>query len=358
MNLDRYQKLYRTAPAAKRIGARYLDLDVEHVRPLSLSHGVDFGHEAVPQDALAPEPVHWCYHEAIRRSLGDLKQGVELPHPWLMLERMDGRPPLEGGTLLIGPPPSRSNDESLYERLQAEGIKVDAMLVKARRDDSFETSCAFWRDRGVEPVSAGPADDGHYQRLLALIGRHDRVALPVFSSVGLFAAALGVRVQLVHGYSHCSYSPRRLDLNALLAAPLARKAIEVFADGDVDEQRTFARGMFGATYDDRPAVLRQRVQDVMSRVRAPVFVPVARGRTVASRLLAEAARITGRIDFLRTGPVKALGYRFTGTSGELICKRVNMIDALQRGAFDASNLQVRSLSSSEASARSGCGADF
>jgi hypothetical protein len=357
-----FAPLFRSSPGGKAILRQYLGLEPDTVLPLSLSHGVDFGHEPAPQDYLASEPLHWCYNEDILARTGPAKPGVPLPHPWLMVSRLlaDELPARqEGRALIVGPPPSRSNDAALRDALERAGLRADAILVKKRGATAFHESMAFWQDLGVESVSAGAGDEGHYSRLATILARYERVILPVFSSVGVFAAALGCQIVTLTDYWHCSYSPHFLDLDRIARSPTARAFVRLFVDGDRVAQQRAAAEFLGEPFMAPPEELRARLHASYGAVASwPVHVPAAGGNLPLKVFMTGVALAIGRVDFLRYGLAEAIRYKVVGTTDVLVCKRMNMIDALLKGRLDHTNIERRPLRRDEEGARSGEGAVF
>ena len=359
--LARFAKIYRSSQGGKAILRQYTGLEADAIIPLSLSHGVDYGQERLPQDYLATEPLHWCYNTDILARTKSAKPGVLLPHPWLMVRELMSSKCRSGGAgrvLVIGPPPSPLNDESLRDALARARVTADAILVKKRGTSAFQDSIDFWRVQGVEPVSAGLGDDGHYFRLAEILSSFDRVILPVFSSVGVFAAALGCEVMTLTDYWHCSYSPRELDMRQIANSPSAKRFARLFAGGDQAAQRSVASEFLGESLLGTPAELLERFNRSLESITYPVHVPAAHGNALLREVMVALAMFIGRIDFLRYGLGPAIRYKLMGTKDVLICKRVNMIDALLGGGLDHTNFESRSLRPEEAGVRSGEGAVF
>src|SRR5207253_1753467 len=99
--------------------------------PLSLSHGVDCAQYRNALDVEAIEPLHWSHNRDIHETALKVKPSVMAPHPWAIVTH--GKKHEQGrGVLLIGPPPSPTNDENLYEIVKDQSSSDWTVLVKAR----------------------------------------------------------------------------------------------------------------------------------------------------------------------------------------------------------------------------------
>lgn len=242
--LARYDRFY-TNPAymgVKAILRSYLGLDADHPVPLSVAHGVDFGHAYYPQDVISAEPIHWSCNEEVHRAAQAYKPSILLPHPWMMVTReMDLG--AGAGTLVVGPPPGPVNDERLY-RLIEKSVGDDwAILIKVR--GACEDSFRFWEERGVKPVTAGPSDDQFYPRLARLLGGYRRIVGPTFSSALIYAAAIGREIELACGFAHRTIERRDYEKEVNWASPRAREVVRAFARGDRGEVKRVADHILG-----------------------------------------------------------------------------------------------------------------
>jgi hypothetical protein len=356
-SIARYASLYRSSISSKGIAKEYLEWTLEPLPPLSVSHGIDLDHEAHPQDSLNAEPIHWCYSEEMHARAARLKPSLLLAHPWLLLDELSGRrrPPSDGRMLLVGPPASATNDERLAEALSRTGIAPDAILVKERDGAQTERAKAFWARNGIVSVSAGGLDGEHVRQLYEIITSFEHVALPVFSSVGILAAAVGAKIRLVRPYQQCSYSPRALDLSSLARSPKARAVLRAFS-GAAGEATQTCRSILGEPLLGSPIEKRAELERLIRGLKHPVFVASARGGGVRARLMSELALTVGRADFLKAGLSKSLYYKMFGTDDEIVWKRIDMFDAIENG-LSRRNYASRPLLASERGARSGRGAE-
>jgi hypothetical protein len=356
MNLDHYRHLYRSSRSAKQIASDYLNVPVAWLEPLSISHGVDFDHEVTPQDATNCEPLHWCYNESIYRRVRGTKPGVRLPHPWLMLEGLgsaEAQTP-RNGSLLVGPPTSDTNDSALARLLARQNVHANAILLKDRASETTNRSRTFWEGQGVSTVTAR-AGEAHLQDLRQILSGFAEVILPVFSSVGVLAAAAGCRVRLVRPYAHCSYSPRRLDLEGLARSPIAKALVRAFATDDVDAARSSCRKVLGSEFLLSREALVSELQTALQSLDAPLHVPAASSQ-IHRKILATVSRVTGRTDFLKHGLLRAARFKLVGNQNEIVWKKVDMIDAIENG-LSPENCTTRPLRLDESGVKTGRGAD-
>lgn len=102
---NQFSRIYKSAPqmGAGKILNSALNLPAVSAVPLSLSHGVDFGHCFQPLDINLIEPIHWSYNHNIHQEALHLKPSVCLPHPWLLIQNKN-KIPLKNKILAISPP--------------------------------------------------------------------------------------------------------------------------------------------------------------------------------------------------------------------------------------------------------------
>lgn len=256
-DLRRYASFYTTSAymGADTIFRGYFGLDSDHPVPLSLSHGVDFGHSFYPQDVKALEPIHWSCNEQVHREALAYKPSLLVPHPWVMLTA-GADIPLGSGTLVVGPPPGPVNDERLFRLIEKSLDGEVAVLVKAR--GAYRQSLEYWRARGITPLTAGAPDGGFYPRLAELLGRYRYVAAGTFSGALIFAAAIGREVRLLRGFVHRTLEGRDYEAEVNWAAPRARAVVAAFCEGDQPMVRRVARAILGADLEiDRAAKIEE-----------------------------------------------------------------------------------------------------
>lgn len=222
---------------------RFLGLAPGAPVPLSVSHGVDFGHCHHPMDVDSIEPIHWSCNPAMLQRSRKVKPSILAPHPWAMLHGPATRSAPPRGELLIGPPPSPGNDQRLYEKVANRAGTDCTVLVKAR--GAFEQSIAFWQSKGFKTCTARGPDGSFYERLSALLGSHRRVIGCTFSSALVFAASIGCEVELITDYFYEVYEPGQYEDEVDLSSSAARETVRIFAAGNHAMTTEFARALLG-----------------------------------------------------------------------------------------------------------------
>lgn len=296
MKFNQYERMYSSS---NRLGERdilgsYLGLQDGCFYPLSISHGVDFGHCYGPMDANGFEPLHWAYNSIIKEKSEGGKPCVMIPHPWAMLA--EGRDFLGGnGTLIVGPPPGPNNDAMLYN-IVGEMISQDQSSVLVKPRGNYHASCQFWSDRGVDTVSVGGGAKQLYQNLFAILEQFDRVIGCTFSSALIFAASIGKKVDIVRGFSYEFYDAGDYLERVDFQSDVARSVVRDFVNGSYEDKTRIARSLLGFDYLDGTQDIEERLKEAFREV-----YPFWLGRDPAylRKLFAEVARMTGRFGLLR-----------------------------------------------------------
>lgn len=358
MNLRRFASLYSSGKPAASAFRGYLSLPADHVVPLSLSHGVDFGHEALPQNILGPEPIHWAYNEEIFERSRKVKPALRIPHPFMLLhghKRVAGEK--SQGSLLIGPPPSLTNDVRLSAALQRNGISATHVLLKARGQEPFDASREYWLTQGLTPVTAGPADEGHLYRLGNILTSFESVVAPIFSSVIVFALAIGCRVIPVRSYAYCSYSPKIVDFSQFCSAPSVQVLGRLLEGGDQSEAVAYARSYLGQGFIQDADQVRAEFLRLISGSKSALFMPAYEDSSrLTRRFMRGLAKFLNRADFLRYGVSNGITFKFLGLRTHAVCKEIDIFDAIKNGV-SSSNFRQRDLKDHERFIRTGQGAD-
>lgn len=238
-----YRRGHTAASGAAALFNAYAGLPAGEPVPLSLSHGVDFGHCRQPQDLASIEPIHWCYTERIHARAAPLKPALLAPHPWILLMR-SATVPRGTGTLVIGPPPGPANDRGMLELLRRHVSGPATILVK--QVGHHDASQRFWRDHGFDVTGVAPRTGALYPSLFALLARFETVIGFTFSSALVFAAALGRDARLVPGYRYRSYFPGDYFGIVDFAAPAAREVVKTFRSADAADKTACAGRLLGA----------------------------------------------------------------------------------------------------------------
>lgn len=310
-DLRPYAKLYRSA---RRMGAdtlfrRFYGLPEDAVVPLSVSHGVDFGHCRQPMDVTSVEPIHWSCNAAVHEHALACKPSMLAPHAWAM--HVAGRErPAGQGVLVIGPPPSPENDAALH-RLIKDDIRPDwSILVKAR--GPYEGSMRFWEGAGLRPLTASGPDAAFYPRLAGFLGRFDTIVGCTFSSALVFAASIGKQVRLVHGFAYRFYETAHYETVVDFSSPCARAVVRTFAEGNRSAVEDLSRQLLGFDQIGRKDAAVQEFRALVSALRRPFWNdPACR---IPYRVREVAAMALGRPNILRAGLQDYLQHlRRTGT---------------------------------------------
>lgn len=194
----RYQNMYRSMRFmdASIIVCDYLGLAKRAPLPFSLAHGVwPYGVKEA-QNCTDVEPWHWSFNDLIHEAVKN-KSSIQLPHPWLLLGTLwagQERQKTSGNkeaSILVGLPPSSTNDCILYESIQEKGINPQSILIKPR-GPSLDASMAFWSKKGIKPLVARS-----YRDLYSILVEHGNIHCPNLSSVIFFSAAIDLRIQLL-----------------------------------------------------------------------------------------------------------------------------------------------------------------
>jgi len=268
--LKRFEHLFR---ASQLMGScdtlrEFLDWPVQYPIPLSISHGVDFGHCFHPMDVDAPEPIHWATNDRMLRAARSIKPAILAPHPWALITR---KLPAESGrgTLVIGPPPSPSNDDRLLKLISDKSRADTTILVKAR--GSYRGSIDFWEQRGFKTTTAEAPDGRFYERLHAVLSRFATVMGPTFSSALVFAAALRKRVVLVPNFVYTAYEPTDYEAEVNLTSPDAQRIVRIFADASQPVVTDTAQELLGFDRLGHRERVRQDLLDAISELKRPLY---------------------------------------------------------------------------------------
>ena len=221
---------------------RFYSLTPDAIVPLSVAHGVDFGHCYNPMDVDSVEPIHWSCNSFMHQSASAFKPSILLPHPWVM-HSQDVPVPHGKGVLVIGPPPSPANDAALYELIH-KNVRSDwSILVKAR--GAYQGSMRYWAERGLKPLTASGPDSNFYDRLFKLLSQYETIVGCTFSSALVFAAFIGKSIELVQGYTYRAYEPAEYEAEVNLASSRASSVVQTFLKRDQPLIQDLSRELLG-----------------------------------------------------------------------------------------------------------------
>jgi hypothetical protein len=266
--LKRYSPLYRSS---KRAGAatilnKAFGLERDTVVPLSISHGVDFDMCKSAMDVHGVEPLHWAYNACVFERALPVKPCIRLPHPWWFVVRGQ-EIPVGSRVLVIGPPPSRTNDQRLLTLLREfYDIKDLDILLKSRGDIS--NSDDFWRKNGAGVITAGPQDDRFYYRLFNIFKQYELVVCCTFSSASFFAASINKKVNFLKGYRYLSYDIPEYEEKMNFGSTHARKVASIFLTEGKEKVTELARDTLGFS-DRKISELRNDYISEVSSIRHP-----------------------------------------------------------------------------------------
>lgn len=349
--LARYDRFYTNAAqmGVNCIFRDFFALPADHPVPLSVAHGVDFGHSFYPQDVMAAEPIHWSCNEDVHRQALAYKPSILLPHPWMMLTEQS--PALPGqGTLIIGPPPGPVNDERLYRLVEGELGDGAAILIKVRGPcrDSFR----FWEERGVKPVTAGAPDEQFYRRLVKMLGSYRRIIGPTFSSALVFAAAIGRDVDLVHGFAYRTIERRDYEDEVNWASSRAREIVRVFSREGQAAKQHLAREILGSELVFDKAEKLDELRRLIAGLRGPFWMD-PRVRFPPAPLRRALATALGKTGLVNAG-LATYYHRFR--RGDLAVMTVNEFDIWLNGK-SPDNFSLQPIVESRKNARPGLAAE-
>ena len=273
MNIDiirKYQKFYRSSEflGSATILREYLGLEENFPIPLSISHGVDMNHTVEAFDVGCIEPIHWSYNHSIYERASTIKPSLILPHPWIILKSK--KIIYKGsGKLIIGPPPGRHNDLSLYKCLKKMKLENCHILLKQRGDT--KESKKFWEERGFCVVSAGVPDARFYYRLFDIINSYEFIIGCTLSSALFFASSLGKQCSLIDDYTYIAYETSDYLQVVRQSSLIATNFIKLLLSGDHVGATSIANEVLGDSFLSSPDILKKQLILVMENLSSPVY---------------------------------------------------------------------------------------
>lgn len=245
-DIEKFSSLYHSAHwgGADQALRKFYSLDSNSIIPFSIAHGIDMHQTHNPLDVQSIEPIHWAYNEQMYQKSNLIKPSIRLPHPFLFFnepEKIQKKP-----FLLIGPPPSDTNDKNLYIAMQGAGYHDYDILVKERGETS--DSYDFWTAKGISTVTAGHPDSNFYPRLHKLLSGYDCLIGCTMSGALVFGSALGCKIKLITGYSYLNYET--LDYEDVLNcnAETPKRFLRLAEANRQDELKAFSREILGEEF--------------------------------------------------------------------------------------------------------------
>ncbi len=340
MNIDdfkKYDNLYRSSRVmgSARILRDYLQLDENFPIPLSISHGIDMNHTPMAMDVYSIEPIHWSCNQHVHERALKIKPSIRIPHPWLMLKA--NKAIKSGtGTLVIGPPPSKSNDNNLLTCLKNENILTFDILLKYRGD--IEYSQKYWEVNGVSVVTAGSRDIFFYDRLYDLLSKYEFVIGCTFSSALIFAASLGKKCKVIENYTYTAYDGANymelVNFNSSIAKLFARK----LQSGHFAETADMALDLLGIDFMEKPNSLKDELITSMNGLDCPVFFNY-NANTFIKNIILDVSRWTGKCGLINR---RILDYIKLSTNRHVSIIKINEIDIWLNGV-NSQNLQIEEI---------------
>lgn len=244
-DLEKFRHIYSDSKiyGSNKLLNEFLHLKESSPVPLSLSHGVDFEHCYQPMDINSIAPIHWAYNQRLLERSVAYKPTLLAPHPWAIAVSSLKLPTPNKSALLIGPPPGKSNDLLLFNKIKNKLSSDYSILVKKGEHQSME----FWRKKGIQPITAGDRDnDDFYKDLALLLSQYETIIGCTFSSALIFAASLGKKVEFIEGYYYTAYdSPVYLDEIVNFNSEYAKSFVSQFYNGTREEVTELAKQLLG-----------------------------------------------------------------------------------------------------------------
>ena len=204
----------------------YLSLDIRSPLPFVIPHGVDFPGVFSFCDAYLAEPIYWSYNKEIHELISCVKSSVLAPHPWIITMRNNPDLKFVGQkSLVVGPPPSMTNDIELLRIIKKSNLNPSSILIKPR-GKYVPDSIAFWRSHGFATYTAHS-----YRDLLQILSLHCSLICTYASSVIYFAGSFGMNLHVLGDYSFYAYD-NVINSNHLNLVNFARFILKAGSDRD------------------------------------------------------------------------------------------------------------------------------
>lgn len=270
-DFEKYNRYYRSCRkyGVDKIFNNYLGIGTYRTVPLSISHGVDFGHCYHPMDIYNNEPIHWAYNESIYAESVTIKPTLLIPHPWAILASQISLSK-GSGTLLIGPPPGKANDLALLEKIRKDIRQDWSILVKQNDVGSIE----FWKKQGITPVTAGdPTQDSFYHNLLKIMTHYSTIVSCTFSSALVFAASIGKEVVFIDDFKYTNYDTCNYLKVVNFNSSQAKNVVSQFYHGSSESVEILAKKILGFELLNNEKRLKDDYYRMLEKINFPIYSP-------------------------------------------------------------------------------------
>ena len=348
--LQHYKNLYTSA---KNMGSGellrdFLKLEQDIVLPVTIAHGVDYDSHAEIMDIGSPEPLQWVCDDSLSNYRKNfLKPTFLAPHPWLLSMKNFNLKPQQGeGSLLIGPPPSPSNDQLMFEIIKEDLKNMKySILIKPR--GNYQDSIKFWESKGVSAVSAGLPDNNFYPRLFEIINQHEIIVAGNFSSVLIFASSIGKQIKILTGYQFSVYEHPEYFNNSSIHKGVdfsrepAKKIVKIFLSQDQPAMQELSKRLLGHKFLAQPIKVKVALENSIKKLKNPFFFKSKFSYpflfSMPQKIRVFLATLTGKPGYLIYSIPEF--FRFLSLKGNRVIIMFNEFDAWQHG-MNAENCRV------------------
>ena len=271
----------------------YMDFDRDDIVPVGVSHGVDFEHCYHPMDVYSTEPIYWAYNTRIFERAKKIKPCLLMAHPWAIVVSENNL--IKGsGTLIIGPPPGRSNDQLLYDKVKNDITSDWSILIKGGIKESMQ----FWKEKGVKPITAGNNDNGRFfYDLFDMLSRYENIVACTFSSAVIFAASIEKNISFIEGYQYTCYeTPNYLDI-INFESSYSKFVVSEFVNNDKEDISGLAREILGFDLLLQKDRVKQDYFNLLENIDSPVFCKKLEQERLI-KLKISLARLSSRPDLI------------------------------------------------------------
>jgi hypothetical protein len=301
--LKQYSRLYQSSIkyGSLEILKEFTGLSSDAFLPLSISHGVDFNHEKLPQDIYDSAPIHWSYNDEIHHRALPIKQSLLLPHPFSLLARMHKQTKKNNNiVLLIAPPGSNENNNNLFKIINERfsNLKID-ILIKGR--GKFINDKLFWESRGFSTITAGSGGLDFYRNLYTILSSYKTVIGCNASSAIVFASSIGVECKLINDYLF--RVNERFDYDVDYSKSWARDFFLFLSQSKYKEATELAKNKLGYYLDHEPAYIIETLHSEVGKLDKYIFYPPGSSNHSLMRYL---FRTSGKKIFLNQNFFKAI----------------------------------------------------